>query len=82
MKALREHPRAAVLGYVAWDPAIKITPFMRHLTRQAYGLGARHGGRMANFADPQIHLRLEFIQIAKKIRAHGKKDLTRIGGAF
>jgi GT2 family glycosyltransferase len=47
MAALREDPKAAVLGYVTWDPAIRITPFMRYLTEKGIQFD------FANIKDPE-----------------------------
>jgi len=47
MKTLRAHPDVSVLGYVDWDPAIKITPFMRYLSEQGIQFD------FANIQDPE-----------------------------
>ena len=47
MAALRKEPEVSVLGYVGWDPAIPVTPFMRFLTDSGIQFD------FANITDPE-----------------------------
>ncbi len=39
LKTLREHPDAALLGFITWDPAVGITPVMRWLEQSGWQFG-------------------------------------------